>query len=69
MNKQFSEILQRRMDRKDFLKQVGMGVVVITGLAGVIKLLKPQEQNKGATVAAGGYGASVYGGRAPVTKA
>lgn len=70
MNKQFSEILQRRMDRKDFLKHVGMGVVVITGLAGVMKLLKPQEQGKTtSTTVAGGYGASVYGGRAPVTRA
>ncbi len=69
MNKQFSEILQRRMDRKDFLKHVGMGVVVITGLAGVIKLLKPQEQGKGASTVAGGYGASVYGGRAPAARA
>lgn len=69
MNKQFSEILQRRMDRKDFLKHVGMGVVVITGLAGVIKLLKPQEQGKGTTTVAGGYGASVYGGKAPAARA
>ncbi|HVI68864.1 MAG TPA: hypothetical protein VM581_00220 [Magnetospirillaceae bacterium] len=62
MNKQLSDILQRRMDRKDFLKHVGMGMVVLTGLAGVIKVLKPQEQAKSSKQVASGYGASVYGG-------
>lgn len=65
MNKQFSEILQRRMDRKDFLKHIGMGMAVLTGLAGVIKVLRPQEKagtTNGSPIAAG-YGTSVYGGR------
>jgi len=63
MNKQFSEILERRMDRKDFLKHIGMGIVVLTGLAGVIKILKPQEKPVAShNSPAAGYGASVYGG-------
>lgn len=64
MNKQFSEILQRRMDRKDFLKHVGMGMVVLVGLAGVIKVLKPQEPAAGADGqrVSGAYGSSAYGG-------
>lgn len=67
MNKQFDELLQKRMDRKDFLKHVGMGVAIITGTAGIVKLLgngsrpagkvgqKQQPVNMG-------YGASAYGG-------
>lgn len=61
MKKEIDEILQKRMDRKDFLKHVGMGVAVITGTAGVVKLFKPESQSQ-QQVAGMGYGASVYGG-------
>lgn len=67
MQKQFDEILQKRMDRKDFLKHVGIGFAVMTGVAGLVKTLNPQAQpaqntdNKQSV--AMGYGASVYGGR------
>jgi predicted secreted protein len=52
---QMNELLQKRMDRKDFLKHVGLGVAVLTGVAGVLKMFRPQEQGAG-------YGASAYGG-------
>lgn len=68
MQKRFDEILQKRMDRKDFLKHVGIGVAVMTGAAGLVKMLNAQEQN-GSRQTAGvenrqsmGYGASAYGG-------
>lgn len=67
MQKHLDEILQKRMDRKDFLKHIALGVAVMTGAAGVVKLLKPQEQQQGQGTAhsqvSAGYGASVYGGR------
>lgn len=64
MNKQLNEILQRRMDRRDFLKHVGLGMLVLTGLAGVLKVLKPQEKPGSQSPSiASGYGASVYGGQ------
>jgi hypothetical protein len=47
------------MDRKDFLKHVAMGVAVLTGTAGVVKMFRPQQQQ-----ASMGYGASAYGGSA-----
>lgn len=66
MNKQIDEILQKRMDRKDFLKHVGMGVAIITGTAGIIKMFKPSTNNVSKTnrqqPVAMGYGASAYGG-------
>ena len=71
MQKQFDEILQKRMDRKDFLKHVAMGVAVITGTAGVVKLLKPQQEQaaqKPQQTVSLGYGASVYGGRPAVAQ-
>lgn len=51
-----NELFQKRMDRKDFLKHVAMGVAVLTGTAAVVKMFRPQEQ------ASTGYGASAYGG-------
>lgn len=66
MNKQIDEILQKRMDRKDFLKHVGMGVAIITGTAGIVRMLKPSSNNVAKTnrqqPVAMGYGASAYGG-------
>jgi len=65
MNKQLDDILQKRMDRKDFLKHVGMGVAILTGTAGILKLLKPdaKQVNRGSSQLANtGYGASAYGG-------
>lgn len=52
-----NELLQKRMDRKDFLKHVAMGVAVLTGTAAVVKMFRPQQQQSGM-----GYGASAYGG-------
>ena len=44
------------MDRKNFLKHVGIGVLALTGFTGVVKLLQGNQlQNSG-------YGSSVYGG-------
>lgn len=65
MKNQLDEIFQKRMDRKDFLKHVGMGVAILTGTAGIVKLLnKPATgQQKQAQPVAVGYGASAYGGR------
>jgi hypothetical protein len=55
-----NELLQKRMDRKDFLKHVALGMAVLTGTASVIKLFRPQQNNSNP-----GYGASAYGGTKP----
>jgi hypothetical protein len=54
-----NELLQRRMDRKDFLKQLGMGVAMVVGAGWVIKLFRAPETHRTDF----GYGGSVYGGR------
>lgn len=56
-----NELLQKRMDRKDFLKHVVMGVAVLTGTAGVVKMFRPKEQQGLA------YGGSAYGGSSAAT--
>lgn len=69
MQKRFDEILQKRMDRKDFLKHVGIGVAVMTGAAGLVKMLGSQEQATSQKTASAegrqslGYGSSAYGGK------
>lgn len=57
MNGQIHHILQKRMDRKDFLKHVAIGIVALTGVTALIKAFKPQQQP------VTGYGASTYGGQ------
>ena len=56
-----NQLMQKDMDRKDFLKHVGMGVVALTGAAAAIKTLN--QLNTGAKKPVDvGYGGSAYGG-------
>jgi hypothetical protein len=59
-NSPINELLQKQMDRKDFLKHVAMGVAVLTGTASIVKMFKPQKST-------GGYGGAAYGGRPSVS--
>ena len=67
IKKQLSELLNAEMDRKDFLRNVGIGVVALTGLGTALKLLSNQQQKQESTNL--GYGNSAYGGDAAVKKA
>lgn len=60
----FKDLLQKPMDRKDFLKHVGVGLVALTGVTTVVNSLingnvKPLNRQQGAGMA---YGSSAYGG-------
>ena len=56
-----SKLLQKEMDRKDFLKHVGVAAVALTGASAILKLLTDQPtQHKIQQQAS--YGGSVYGG-------
>ena len=53
------------MDRKDFLKHIGVGALFVIGGGMIVNALRLQEQAESRQVAAGkayGYGASAYGG-------
>lgn len=58
MKNELDSLLQKEMDRKDFLKHVGVGFAAITGVAVVLKTLN----GFGSKQQASGYGSSAYGG-------
>ncbi|MEO5949940.1 MAG: hypothetical protein ABIQ04_00670 [Candidatus Saccharimonadales bacterium] len=68
LNIQTDKILQKEMDRKDFLRNTGIAFGVLTGMAAVVSklnLLTDDIKSKKPSVAS--YGGSAYGG-APVPK-
>jgi hypothetical protein len=58
MQKDLTNLLSKEMDRRAFLKHVGIGVIALTGVSTILKTmndLTPQRRSVG-------YGASAYGG-------
>lgn len=71
MQSPLNTLLQKEMDRKDFLKHVAVGVVALTGASTIMKTLVPafnggQSFGQQAQQPAGkfSYGTSAYGGSA-----
>ena len=63
MKNEIDALLQRKMDRKAFIKHVGIGFIALSGVAALVKSLT----SGGGTTSSGttnnaSYGASVYGG-------
>jgi hypothetical protein len=59
MKDQLEALLEKDMDRRDFLKHVGFGFAALTGLAGLLKTLNGLGEKQPQQL---GYGASAYGG-------
>lgn len=59
MQKDLTNLLSKPMDRRDFLKHVGMGFVALTGFATIIKTMNETSAPRRVS---NGYGASSYGG-------
>lgn len=55
-----AQLLEKEMDRKDFLKHVGIGIIALMGLSTVLKTLIQQPTSNSQEQS--GYGSSVYGG-------
>ena len=58
IKEQVQVLLNKKMDRREFVKQVAIGLVAMTGASSALKTLAP-KQDSSATL---GYGASAYGG-------
>ena len=64
-----ARILAVELDRKDFLKAVGIGVVAATGVGAAVTSVVKQTSGTNSTpnTVSFGYGESAYGGR-PASK-
>ena len=63
MKDELDSLLQKEMDRKDFLKMVGVGFVAITGVMSLLKTLNGLGgSSTSSSKRANGYGSSAYGG-------
>jgi hypothetical protein len=52
-----SEVLNRPVSRREFLKQVGMLVLAVVGVTALLHSIKKPDQTE-----SGGYGLPPYGG-------
>lgn len=59
MKKDIQQLLDKQVDRKDFLKHVVFGVVAMSGVAAVTKSLN----GFGSKPQANGFGSGTYGGQ------
>jgi hypothetical protein len=70
IKKSVSQLLEAEMDRKDFLKLVGLGAVAATGLTQILKVIAQQTPTQRTVSSATGaqksqaYGSMPYGGNA-----
>ena len=59
MKNQLSNILEKEIDRRDFLKHVGIALLAVSGVTTLTKTLS----NFGGRAQPHGYSAGVYGGK------
>lgn len=58
MKDQVQVLLNKKMDRQEFIKQIGLGLIAMTGVSAFVRSLA-QKQKPSVDA---GYGASAYGG-------
>lgn len=58
-------LLQKKMDRREFIKHVGIGFAALIGVSAVLRSMSSMGGNKQSV----GYGASAYGGVKNTTSA
>jgi hypothetical protein len=52
-------LLNKKMDRQNFIKHVAIGAVVLSGAGTALRLIAPKPKPS----VGGGYGSSAYGGQ------
>lgn len=61
MKDEVNSLLQKPMNRLDFLKHVGVGIAAVTGAAVVVKTMNSLGNSSNKQTM--GYGSAVYGGK------
>jgi len=64
---QLGELLETKMNRKEFLKYLAVGIAAISGADAALKVLAPKPQDKVA-VFSNNYGSAAYGGKDTAAK-
>lgn len=61
VKEQVAALLDKKMDRSEFIKQVAFGLVAMTGVGAALRstMQKQQAQNQAVSL---GYGSAAYGG-------
>lgn len=62
IKQQVDTLVSKEVDRKEFLKHVGIGVLAMTGVVGVLRALNVVGRPENTSVSHG-YGTSTYGGK------
>jgi hypothetical protein len=62
---QVGQLLEKEMDRKDFLRHVGVAVAVIAGVPTLLSAINRLQAGPVRGVQQVGYGSSAYGGDTP----
>lgn len=57
-----TKLLDTEMERKDFLKLIGLGAVAALGITTILKAVTPTESKPVPTKADASYGSFAYGG-------
>jgi hypothetical protein len=58
-----AKILETEVERKDFLKLVGLGAVAAVGVTSILRAVTPSQNNRPKTAAVdNSYGGMSYGG-------
>ena len=60
-----AKLLDAEMERKDFLKLIGLGAVAAVGVSSIVKAMSQQTSQNGSksmSQSSAGYGSSPYGG-------
>lgn len=66
---ELNTLLTKKMDRKDFIKHVGIGAIAAVGLSSILKAVSsvgtpsaPSSTSSASNTTSLGYGSSPYGG-------
>jgi hypothetical protein len=61
MKPHISEIVQKEVTRKEFLKIAGFGIMSVMGIGSIVKLLGEKNSPLKRNTVSSGYGSSAYG--------
>jgi hypothetical protein len=62
MNKHLQTIVEKPMNRKEFLGYIGAALLAVVGVSGMIKALLHHNDTSSSHAVAEGYGSTAYGG-------